>query len=497
MKFSWGYVVRTLIFLLITLGLTACGQGLEPVGEARSLRELTRIGVLFSAKPKSASEFVHNILRNRKLIINNNKLKRRIRKYVKQGGSLNDEVDVYGNTMLNKALRAGKENFATILIENNADKNQALRALLPPAGSTREISSHDWSEVSWLIERGASLDLLDSYIDNLITGADFDAEVMKRAIELGADKQLALAKALQEKSEVALEVLAGLANDQQVFDQALQARDYGAVGMLLKARESKGIEIDADPLLIKALQEGEKELFGLAIGFGASKGRIIKKSLQDKDYDTLNIFIKEESTSSLGRMGILVEILQTKDDQVVDLVLDKYGKDKKNFLNWALSQFDVQQGYDTAEFIVAKGGDATMALQAYLHEIYYQSSRAKFDLTRIQRMVALGAEPSKLDLKTITRRVMEDIVEHSVGAQDHMVLEFLFANMDSKTITAMDESRMLLLTLVRAKEQEDIFAEHIRKHRIDTSDYQPADKDFSSSVRDSLIALLQEHGVSL
>ena len=488
--------MRTLIFLLITLGLTACGQGLEPVGAARSLRELTRIGALFSAKPKSPSEFVHNTLQNRKLINNNIRLERQIRKYVKQGGSLNDEVDVYGNTMLNKALRAGKENFAAILIENNADKNQALRALLPPAGSTREVSSQGWSEVSWLIERGASLDLLDSYVDNLITGADFDSEVMKRAIELGADKQRALARALQEKSEVALEVLAGLADDQQAFDQALQARDYGAVGMLLKARESKGIEIDADQLLIKALQEGKKELFGLAIGFGASKGRIIKKSLQDKDYDTLKMFLKEESASSLGRMGILIEILQTKDDQVVDLVLDKYGKDKKNFLNWALGQFDVQRDYGTAEFIVTKGGDADMVLQAYLHEIYYQSSRTKFDLTRAWYMVAWGAEPSKHDLKTITRLVMEDIVEQSVGAKDHDVLVFLFANMDSKTITAMDESRMLLRTLVSAQEQADIFAEHIRRHGIDTSHYQLSDKDFSS-VQDSLIALLQERGVSL
>ena len=140
--------MKTLSFCCLAVWLNACSQELESVGEAHSLQGLKRIGFMLYPKPKSASVFMHKVLQNDKLMRNVDKLESQVQKYVKRGGSLNDEVDVYGNTMLNKALRIGKETFATILIKNNADKNQALQALLPPAGSTREISSQDWDEVS-------------------------------------------------------------------------------------------------------------------------------------------------------------------------------------------------------------------------------------------------------------------------------------------------------------------------------------------------------------
>ena len=486
--------MKCFIFSLMFMWLTACAQESEIRGKVHSLPQgLTGIRNVLAAKPKSPSAFLDEILLNNKLSNNFNKLDIKIEKYIKRGGDINATLDNYGNTMLNEALRAGKESFAIALIHSKASKTKALRALLtlkkPP-------SAQAWREVKWLIERDAPPRLLNVYVEELITGTRFNPESMRQAMKLGVNKQQALTTALQAKNTAALEVLVDFIGAQKVIDAVLQTNDYDTAKQLLTKLDKESIEIDADQLLVKALLEGDKEKENLAVIFGASKKKLTEKSLQERDYDVLDAIFEQETWQSLDQMMLLFHIFKTKDSKVIEMLLGKYDKEGRlPYLNHMLREFVGAEDYDTAEFIVEQGGDPNVIIAGYLdhylnNNIFKKLSNPNFDLQRVQRMVAKGAEPNKDNkLDIFARRVMRDLYVDSVTAKQRDLLKFLLTYIDKKTINAMEESRALLHRLLDAQQQTG----NIPKHILEASSVR---KELIAT-RKSIITMLQEKGVSV
>ena len=489
--------MKILNFLLVILHLVACAQHFEPQGEVQSWQTLKRI---MTNKPKPAAEFVNAIMQNNKLINSSKGLARRVRRYVKRGGNLNARLDEHGNTVLAVALRENKRTFAQVLIDHEADKNQALRALLDT--DAEAPNPQGWEEITWLIEQEATQDLLgelDEYVHKVITAPYFHPDGIRHAIELGADAQQAFTVALRNKRQPELELLLEYMDEQQAFDEALQTDNYKIIKVLLEAKRRSGLDTrkDANRLLLKALREERSG--SMPTSYGAREEEIFDEALQARDYDTLELILKKFTWTVLEKDSRIVNVLQTHDDRIVDLVLKKF-ENKKTTLNHWLSFSDLREDYDTIEFIVRKGGDADVALRFYLMDIHEKPTRIKFDFMRAWNMVALGADPQELDLRKTTQLVMKNIVEESHLVNDHKVLEFLFANLDIETIAAMSESRELLRVLVQAQQQASRYgelAELASKNGADTNVYQPKVDQDLDTVRDKIIALLKEHKVPL
>ena len=493
--------MNILTFLLVILHLVACDQHSEPRGEVQSWQTLKRI---MTNKPKPAAEFVNAIMQNNKLINSSKGLDRRVRKYVKRGGNLNARLDGHGNTVLAVALRENKRTFAQVLINHKADKSQALRALLDT--DAEAPNPQGWEEITWLIEQGATQDLLgelNEYVHKVMTSSYFHQNGIRHAIELGADAQQAFTLALRNKRQQELELLLEYMDEQQAFDEALQTDNYEIIKVLLEAKRQSGLDTrkDANRLLLKSLREERSG--SIPTSYGATEVAIFDEALQARDYDTLELILKKTTWTALKKDSRAVKVLQTHDDRIVDLVLKKF-ENKKSTLNHWLGISDLREDYDTIEFIVKKGGDADVALRFYLMDIHAKPTRIKFDFKRTWNMVALGADPQELDLRRTTQLVMKNIVEESHMANDHKVLEFLFANLDIETIATMTEGRELLHHLVQAQQEAqqqasryDELAELASKNGADTNVYQPKVDQDLDIARDKIIALLKEHKVPL
>ena len=494
--------MKIFAFLLLTMWLGGCGQGLEPKSEGRVLS-----GV-FSRKPKPAKVFLDEILQNHKLLSNTNRLEREIQRYVKRGGNLNARLDKYGTVMLNEALRKGNESFARLLINNGASVSLALQRLLDPAPTTE-----GWREVGWFIERGGDLGLLNKYAEKLIKKSGLDSEGMRKAISHGADKEKAFATAIQEKRKGYLEVLTEFVDDQPTFEQAWQEGNYELVEMLLEARKESGKEVDGDELLLRAWRDDKDREFTqlFLYKFGGSEGSIVRKALQEKDYDTLKLTFKIKDTlqrvtlSRLDQWYLLLDVFQTKDAGLIEALLAGYSEEsKKQHLDYTLMKVVGVEDYDTAEFIVEQGGDPDIVLTKYLYDALQNIEGKKtrhnveFNLQRARRMVVMGAEPRSYTNPyptDLAYQIMQNIDVKAVNATTHELLEFLFEHMDdNKTIKTM--ARDLLHQLLDAKIETEARVNKLTEYARDNS-MKP--RELSSrdafQARDNLINLLRKQGI--
>ena len=507
--------MKSFTFLLLAAWITACGQ--EPVGEMCS----SVWKRLFTKKPQSMTSFVDSIITNKQLIGNTTRLDGLVKKYIERGGDINA---VYNgkHTMLSLALDRDREDFAAVLVANDADKDLAVRKILEnpdrnflkPAdeGDNRLL---DWKKVSWLIERGAARSVVDDYLGNMIEGNDFnlagDNFSPKEAIlslKHGADEEKALLKALREKRQDVLELLIDSVDKQlllTLLNRVMHVEDYDAVKMFLTAGKDKDTQIDVDQVLLRSMQKDRKTLLDIALNFGANKARLIKKLLQEKDYDNLKIVLKEQTWQNLNIWGVLANIFQTKDPDLVKLILPAHDGNNKIRLDYILQELLRIGDRDTAEFVVAQGGNSDILLADIIKSLDLFHSRAKFDEARVNRLIVLGANPNREiandDFVQLTIRVIQDISASPVlSKKDDEVLSLLFKYIpDRINIERMSEAHELLSKLKNEQQQQKVFDEAVSdfddKAKAMYQEGIAADKDWHS-VRDSLITLLEEYGVA-
>lgn len=104
----------------------------------------------------------------------------RIIKVLVSHGSSLGMVNADGETAVNIALRIGKTTVAMYLLESGEDLEKSMRFA---------IKRFDWSQISWLIERGGDPDILDGQgYTQLIRAIESNSlELVQRWLEVGAD----------------------------------------------------------------------------------------------------------------------------------------------------------------------------------------------------------------------------------------------------------------------------------------------------------------------
>ena len=121
---------------------------------------------------------------------------------------------------------------------SEVDKEQILQSLLDDT----EFASSTWEKFTAAANGYGTLrNILDDYVHRLIVGDSSNTyEGIKRATELGADWRKAMEIALSEKNQEAVAALIGLGDNQQQLDQVRQRTYYGTMATLLIRAWQKG-----------------------------------------------------------------------------------------------------------------------------------------------------------------------------------------------------------------------------------------------------------------
>ena len=248
------------------------------------------------------------------------------------------------------------------------------------------------------------------------------------------------------------------------------------------------------------------------------------------------------TTNPLDTKGreVLIKIFQTQNDYVVDelleglhipegmfldrLLLDLTGENRtvrphqERYIKFREElQLDWLTDYRTVEYVVDKGGDAHIALHAYL-KLFTQRTHRLGDKIQISTdilwpLVRRGADPNKLafglydsDLYGMAINYIGKIIRlypyERVSEEDRLLLEFLFAHLpqsqhsDKKKKKLVDKSRELIRVLVTEKKQQaDLIKRYDEKFESEAEGLyrrHPAEDENYGQLRDDVIALLKK-----